>query len=169
MPLLGSNTKSASPARPEDFDLACRLYRDGAVWESYRLFAELEKAEPGAVANQVNLALCLMRAGQWQAALARLEKALALLKQQEAQGQAAPEDDVHRLLLAQQAASNCYNCPMPADLAPRLPAYARQVILRLQVDACAELALWGRVQALGAALAGKGYANVEQALAKAPQ
>lgn len=165
MQLHGSPGAPRAENREKLFSLACELFRLGAASQAYLLFSGLEDGRE-APALCVNLALCRMRAKQWELAKAQLEQALALLKRQPLRTR-GPDDGICRLLAAVEGKGEGYLQPLPEEAPQYAPEYAAATIRRLLVDCCAELGIWERVRQLATTLASGGYENVEQALRKA--
>ena len=110
-------------------------------------------------------ALCLEQAGQREEAISCLEKALSCLKSGKRElEKPSIEAEVLRILYERQCTQAQYRFPMREAEAVCLPAYARERILRLMIDLCAQLNDGARVRTLVASLQGKRFENVEKAL-----
>lgn len=146
--------------------LACALYEQGAWAESFRLLLRLSAAGKRTAPLFYNKALCLERAGQCEEAISCLEKALSCLKGGKREWEKpSGEEEVLRILYDQQCAQAQYRFPMREEEAGCLPAYARERILRLMIDLCAQQKDGARVRTLAASLPGENrFENVEKAL-----
>ncbi|OUO44598.1 hypothetical protein [Flavonifractor sp. An306] len=145
--------------------LACVLYEQGARAESFRLLLRLSAAGNRTAPLFYNQALCLEQAGQREKAISCLEKALSCLKSGKRElEKPSGEAEVLRILYERQCAQAQYRFPMREAEAVCLPAYARERILRLMIDLCAQLNDGARVRTLVASLQGKRFENVEKAL-----
>ncbi|QQO07597.1 tetratricopeptide repeat protein [Breznakiella homolactica] len=170
MPLMGTPGTMPGNSGPETdppgrFTLACDLFRAGLLDEAYRIFSSLMNAAPPP-ALLANLALCHMEAGLWDGAVPLLENALAGVKRIPG-GAALPGDSVAAALAKKSGNSLGYRLPLAENAGTLAPDCTRDILQRLLIDCCAELEDWERVRAIGSALSGKNYANVEAALAKA--
>lgn len=164
----------ASPPRQTEADammaLVCVLYEQGARAECFRLLRRLSAAGIRTASLLYNEALCLAQAGQLERALSCLEKALSCLRGgQRGQAALSGEEEVLRTLDEQQCEQAGYRFPMREEEAACLPAYARERILRLMIDLCAQLNDGVRVRSLAASLPGRRFDNVEKALERTAQ
>lgn len=145
--------------------LACTLYERGAWAESFRLLLRLSAAGRRTAPLFYNEALCLEQAGQREKAISCLAKALSYLKGDKKDPEKpSGEEETLKTLYEQQCAGAQYRFPMREEEAVCLPAYARERILRLMIDLCAQQNDGARVRALAASLSGKRFENVEKAL-----
>lgn len=146
-------------------DLACALYERGAWAESFRLLLRLSTMGKRTAPLFYNQALCLERAGQREKAISCLEKALSCLKGgKREQEKPTGEEEILCILYQQQCTQAQYQFPMREEEATCLPVYARERILRLLIDLCAQQNDRGKVRALAAFLSGTCFKNVEKAL-----
>lgn len=74
------------------------------------------------------------------------------------------DEDVLHVLYERQCGQAQYRFPMREEEALCLPDYARERILRLLIDLCAQQGDGARVRSLTASLRRKCFANVENAL-----
>lgn len=163
----GMSIGAAQPLPPEEnvMALACTLYEQGALAESFRLLQRLSASGKRTAPLLYNKALCLERAGQREQAISCLEKALSCLRGgKKEQMRPSGEEDVLRLLQEQQCAQARYRFPMRAEEAACLPDYARERILRLLIDLRAQENDGLRVRSLAASLPSGCFENVENAL-----
>ncbi|MCC8022218.1 MAG: tetratricopeptide repeat protein [Clostridiales bacterium] len=162
MGLLGAQKPTAPESWETRFSLAVELSRMGCHSEAFRILTGLE-AEQETPALLCNLALCHMRAEQWDRALDYLDRSLSLHKKN---GPLYPDvqSQTLRLLEAEEADSDGYRAFLPSAAPEYAPTHTKNTILRLLVDCCAELGLRDRVYTLAEALKPQGYQNVEAAL-----
>lgn len=119
--------------------IACALYEQGALAESLRLLLRLSAGGMRTAPLFYNEALCLAQAGRPDKAISCLEKALACLKCGKTEPEKAfGEEETLRILYERQCAQARYIFPMRDEEAVCLPAYARERILRLMIDLCAQ-------------------------------
>lgn len=166
---MDSMPNGAAPTLPPKEEavmaLACTLYEQGAPAESFRLLQRLSASGKRTAPLLYNKALCLEQAGQRERAISCLEKALSCLKAgKKEQTKAAGEEDALHVLQERQCEQAQYRFPMREEEALYLPDYARERILRLLIDLCAQQGDGARVRSLAASLRGKRFANVENAL-----
>lgn len=161
--LIGASPPHA-PTDEAAMALACALYEQGACAECFRVLLRLSTAGRRTAPLWYNMALCLEDAGQQERAFSCLEKALSGLKGERAPTQPPGEAEVLRILHEQQCGQARYRFPMREDEASCLPDYARERILRLMIDLCAQRNDGSRVRSLAASLAGNHFDNVEKAL-----
>lgn len=145
--------------------LVCALCEAGAWAEGFRLLLRMSAAGKRTAPLFYNEALCLAQAGWPDKAISCLEKALACLKAGKTEPEkTSGEEEALRILYERQCAQARYIFPMRDEEAVRLPAYARERILRLMIDLCAQQNDGARVRSLAASLPGKRFENVEKAL-----
>lgn len=148
-----------------EMTLACTLYEQGARAECLRLLLRMSATGKQSAPLLYNTALCLEQAGQREQALSCLEKALSRLRGSRGeQLRISGAEEALDILRECQCERAEYRFPMRMEEAACLPDYARERILRLMIDICAQLGDGTRVRSLAASLSGKHFANVEKAL-----
>lgn len=131
MDFYNAKPHQATKANEQSHDalsIAIRCLRDGRNAQAFALLsAARDNAEPAAA---FALALCCMRAGDFPAAITRLEEALRLVRALPfvAPGQAENNDTYKRLYQAQLEAE-VYLSPMETDFCARFPKEAERTIL----------------------------------------
>lgn len=166
---MDSMPNGAAPTLPAKEEtvmaLACTLYEQGAPAECFRLLQRLSASGARTAPLLYNTALCLELAGQPERAISCLEKALSCLKAgKKEQTKPSGEEEVLHVLHERQCRQAQYRFPMREEEAVCLPDYARERILRLLIDLCAQQDDGTRVRSLAASLRGKRFDNVEKAL-----
>lgn len=165
MDSMPNGTAPTLPLEEKVMALACTLYEQGALAESFRLLQRLSASGKRTAPLLYNKALCLEQAGQPERAISCLEKALSCLRGgKKEQTKASGEEDVLLILRERQCTQARYRFPMREEEALYLPDYARERILRLLIDLCAQQGDGARVRNLAASLRGKCFTNVENAL-----
>lgn len=158
----------AAPTLPPEekvMALACILYEQGALAESFRLLQRLSASGKRTAPLLYNKALCLEQAGQREQAVSCLEKALSCLRGgKKERTKTSGEEEVLHVLQERQCGQARYRFPMREEEAVCLPDYARERILRLLIDLCAQQGDGARVRSLAASLPAGRFENVEKAL-----
>lgn len=149
----------------ERFTTANGLFVSGSVADSYMIFKELLTTKEPSV--YVNVALCQMKVGAFNDALQNLDAALSMLNK--TTQDPLRTDETYSKLIRLQAATDGHLEPMKLDLPSQYPKIAEEIILRIIADVCAETGNRERVERIAASLSGKGYSNIERALAKVRQ
>lgn len=162
--LMGTTPTLNSEDKPI-MTLACQLYERGAWAECFRLLLRLSASGIKTASLFYNQALCVLQANKVDKAIEYLEKALACFKStKREQEKPTGLEEVILHLYQQQCAQAQYIFPMTEEEVTYLPTYARERVLRLLIDLCAQQNDGIRVKTLTASLAGKHFENVEKAL-----
>ena len=145
--------------------LACELYERGAWAECFRLLLRLFASGIKTASLFINKALCLLQVNKLDKAIECLEKALTYLKttKREQEKTTGFEEIILDLYQIQCKNAN-YIFPMREEEVEYLPTYARERILRLLIDLCAQQNDGARVKTLAASLPGKSFDNIAKAL-----
>lgn len=162
--LMGT-TSTFQKDENEIMSLACDLYERGAWAESFRLLLRLSSAGAKSASLFYNEALCVWHAGNVDKAIEYLEKALVCLKSgKREQEKPTGEEQTILTLYQQQCAQAQYTFAMRQEEVEYLPTYARERILRLLIDLCAQQNDGARVRTLAASLPSKNFENINKAL-----
>lgn len=133
--------------------IAIRCLRDGRNAQALALLSVTRAGTEPAAAFA--LALCFLRAGEFPAAIARLEEALRLVR---ALPSAAPDQaensDTYKKLYRTQLEAKVYLSPMDADFCARFPKEAERTILCALIHVYQSAGMDDEARRLSAGLAG---------------
>ncbi|MDR1388829.1 MAG: tetratricopeptide repeat protein [Treponema sp.] len=149
--------KKTDSDAPDLFESAVRAMEAGRFAEALLclLAAENENETP---ARRFNLALCYMKAGDYQSAVSHLEKALSLIKKTPPSRGGHARSEAYTTLRAMEVSAESYLAPMDANFLRAFPAEAAEDITMALIYGYKKCGLFDKAKALAAGLSGPEFA-----------
>jgi tetratricopeptide (TPR) repeat protein len=147
--------KPDSAALPALLESAVRGMEAGRFAEALLCLLEAEDETPE---RRFNLALCYMKAGDYQTAVNHLEKALLLIKKAPPRKGGPERSEAYKTLRTMEVNAESYLAPMDAVFPDAFPAQAAEDITMALIHGYKKCGLFDKAKALAAGLAGPEFA-----------